>query len=537
MSVPGQPGPVPRARRQDTLAKDRTGGRAGAAGPRTPVPGPRKDQESRVAEAMATGRNRDTGGKPAEVLSCGGATGLDRAPADGPDRGCPRRDRSGGPPAKPPGAPGTPGAAGPPDVPGPPGKRGSPGAPGDWGVGPVPDRAADQQSVMLLVVCEDPGDVFTVEKSLVSAGAKVRIRHARNLTEVERLLTDDVNCVLLDIDLPGGRTGTDCGAGTLRTLREVLRLAPTTAVVALTEEAHAAGRGAEAVRVGAQDYLIRAELNGSLLHRAIRYAVERKRADISQRQLSESRVRTHENARLQRGLLPTPLLEGSEMRFASRYRPGRSRSLLGGDFYDIVRSPGGTVHAMIGDVCGHGPDEAALGVALRIAWRALTFAGLSGEDLLATLQQVLEAERGDDEIFATLCAVDIAADGRDARLYLAGHPAPLLARPGAAPVLLPYEEGGPALGLLPAGRGAWPGQDVVLGGAWSLMLYTDGLIEGRVGEGSRRLGQEGMAELIGRELAGGRRGQDLLDAALTEVERLNGGVLTDDVAVVLLGRG
>ena len=139
---------------------------------------------------------------------------------------------------------------------------------------------------------------------------------------------------------------------------------------------------------------MRAELDGSLLHRAIRYAVERKRADISQRQLAESRLRSRENARLQRGLLPVPLLEGSWLRFASRYRPGRRRSLLGGDFYDVVRSPDGTVHAMIGDVCGHGPDEAALGVALRIAWRALTFAGLSGEELLGSLQRVLTADPG-----------------------------------------------------------------------------------------------------------------------------------------------
>lgn len=390
-----------------------------------------------------------------------------------------------------------------------------------------PDPSTDPQPMALLLVCDDPGDVLTVEKALVAAGAQVLIRHARNITEVERLLTVEVNCILLDIDLPGSSADLDL-------LRQVLQLAPGTAVVALTDEAHAAGRGAEAVRVGAQDYLVRAEMDGSLLHRALRYAVERKRADISQRQLAESRVRTHENARLQRGLLPNPLLEGSWLRFASRYRPGRKRSLLGGDFYDTVRSPDGTVHAMIGDVCGHGPDEAALGVALRIAWRALTFAGLSGEQLLGTLQQVLVAERADEEIFATLCAVDIAPDKRSAQLYLAGHPAPLLTEPGEAPTLLPHEEGGPALGLLPDGR--WPAQEVRLGEEWALMLYTDGLIEGRVGGGSQRLGQEGMVELITQLLGDGYQGQALLDAALTEVERLNGDVLTDDVAMVLLAR-
>ena len=161
----------------------------------------------------------------------------------------------------------------------------------------------------------------------------------------------------------------------------MLRIAPRHAVLALTAEGDAE-RAAEAVRVGAQDYLFRDELDGRLLSRAIRYAVERKRADLAQRQLTESRLHAQENARLERGLLPTPLLEGTELRFAARYRPGRVRALLGGDFYDTVRTPDGTVHAMIGDVCGHGPDEAALGVELRIAWRALTFAGLCGDELL-----------------------------------------------------------------------------------------------------------------------------------------------------------
>jgi serine phosphatase RsbU (regulator of sigma subunit) len=190
---------------------------------------------------------------------------------------------------------------------------------------------------------------------------------------------------------------------------------------------------------------------------------------------------------------------------------------------------------MIGDVCGHGPDEAALGVELRIAWRALTLAGLSGGTLLATLQQVLENERQDDEIFATLCALDIAPDGRTADLYLAGHPSPLLAGPGRVPQLLPYEHGGPALGLLP--ETDWAAERVELGEVWTLMLYTDGLIEGRIGQGNQRLGQDGMVQLISAQLAAGLRGEDLLDAAVTEVRELNAGELTDDVALVLLDRG
>ncbi|MFD3917550.1 PP2C family protein-serine/threonine phosphatase [Streptomyces sp. NPDC058595] len=395
----------------------------------------------------------------------------------------------------------------------------------------APARETSGGDLTLLVIEDDPAGTFSAPELPDAAGTRVRIRTARNLTEAERLLTDDIHCVLVDLALSGPDDGDHDG---LAPLRHVLRLAPRHAVLALAAEGDSE-RAAAAVRVGAQDFLFREELDSRLLSRAIRYAVERKRADVAQRQLTESRLRAQENARLERGLLPTPLLQGSNLRFASRYRPGRSRALLGGDFYDTVRTPDGTVHVMIGDVCGHGPDEAALGVELRIAWRALTFAGLSGDILLSTLQKVLEHERESEEIFATLCTVDIAPDGRRAGLCLAGHPSPLVVRAGRAPELLPYDEGGPALGLLPRAR--WPRREVELGEAWSLMMYTDGLIEGRVGAGKQRLGQEGMVEVITAQLARGLSGEELLEAAVAQVRELNGGELTDDVAVLLLDRG
>jgi serine phosphatase RsbU (regulator of sigma subunit) len=77
---------------------------------------------------------------------------------------------------------------------------------------------------------------------------------------------------------------------------------------------------------------------------------------------------------------------------------------------------------------------------------------------------------------------------------------------------------------------------VELGAEWSLMLYTDGLIEGRIGEGRERLGQDGMVEMVRRQLSEGLRGEALLRAAVNEVRNLNGGELADDVAVLLLDR-
>ncbi|MCX4748224.1 SpoIIE family protein phosphatase [Kitasatospora sp. NBC_01287] len=452
------------------------------------------------------------------------------------------------------------------------------------------DRSA--APLKLLVIENDTSDAQLIEELIAASGTPVELRWARGLTQAAAQLTPqpgvpgrrprtlpvDFSCVLLDLATPPAaeRHRTTTAADPLDGLRELLRLAPNAAVVVLTDAADTQ-LGAAAVAAGAQDFLTKDETDGPLLARALRYAVERKRADESQRRLVEAELRGQENARLQRHLLPTPLLEGAELSFTRRYRPGRRRALLGGDFYDAVRTDDGTVHVVIGDVCGHGPDEAALGVALRIAWRTLVFAGLTGQTLLTTLQHVLEHERRSDEIFATLCMLVItpgtppdgaprghrratadsrAAGGRPApgagqqplpsdrpeveyaQLYLAGHPAPLLLSADRRPAVVPFDQAGPALGLLPCDDtdASWPPHHLELRPGWSLMLYTDGLIEGRVGAGSRRLGQDGLLNLIGDHQANGLTRGRLVDSALAEVEDLNGGALTDDVAVLLLER-
>ena len=103
-----------------------------------------------------------------------------------------------------------------------------------------------------------------------------------------------------------------------------------------------------------------------------------------------------------------PILHDRAIGVGTGYRPGRERTLLGGDFYDAVEMPDGSVHLVIGDVAGHGPDEAALGVCLRVAWRTLTLAGAAPEAVLPTLQRVLVHERVAEEIFATVLTVIVA---------------------------------------------------------------------------------------------------------------------------------
>src|SRR6202034_2350128 len=251
------------------------------------------------------------------------------------------------------------------------------------------------------------------------------------------------------------------------------------------------------------DYLVKGEVAGHMLHRVIRYAVERRRAEETQRELQVAQVQAQENARLERGLLPSPLLADSRLSVSARCLAGGQQHLLGGDFYDVVEAADSWVHALIGDVCGRGPAEAALGVCLRVAWRALVLAGRPADEILATLNQLLEHERQDDTMFATLCMLSVAPDRTVGQVRMAGHLPPLLVTRDGVREL-------PTLSSPPLGLGCasdWPASAVRLDGSWSVLLYTDGLIEGRIGKGSERLGSEGLMDLIGATLRGEGNGE------------------------------
>jgi serine phosphatase RsbU (regulator of sigma subunit) len=374
------------------------------------------------------------------------------------------------------------------------------------------------KTVRVLLVEDDDGDALLVEALLEEARAPFILSRARTLAEAERLLSD-VECVLLDLGLPDSQG--------LDSLYRLLRTPDAPAILVLTG-LNDEREGIDAVASGAEDYLVKGQVDGELLLRGVRYAVERRRAEDAQRQLREAKLIAAERSRLERGLLPPPLLKGSDLDLEVRYQPGGQRMLLGGDFYDAVGLPDGSVHAIIGDVCGHGPDEAALGVCLRIAWRALVLAGEPPEKVLRTLDQVLVAERHGEGIFTTACAITVAPDRRSARYFLAGHPEPLLVV-GQQIVDLPQSKVGVPLGVLP--DYAWTGVDVPLPPGWQLAGYTDGLIEGRVPGDTDRLGVERLCEILREQL---RRGPDWLDPLIAEVTKLNGGELDDDMAVLLL---
>jgi len=376
----------------------------------------------------------------------------------------------------------------------------------------------------VLIVEDDAVDAFLVQELLAEADPALRLGRATDLSSAEVAVAAGTRCVVLDLNLPDA-TGLDG-------LRRLLDRSPSLAVVVLTG-LHDDQLGVQAVAAGAQDYLTKGDIDGPLLARTIRYAVERQE---SHRYRLEAELHARENARLERGLLPIPKISSAEVACHTSYQPGRPRTLLGGDFYDVVETADGTLHAVIGDVCGHGPDEAALGVCLRVAWRSLVLAGLRDAELFGVLQRLLIGERNNEEIFTTACMVTLPPGGTTASVLSAGHPPPLLFALDGTPSVAEALTGstGPALGLTAEPK--WRIEEVALTGIWGLLLYTDGIVEGRIGNGAERLGVDRLTKILETQLARLPAGPELLRATIAEVTTLDGGSLADDIAALLIAR-
>ncbi|MEV6396171.1 fused response regulator/phosphatase [Streptomyces sp. NPDC051907] len=383
------------------------------------------------------------------------------------------------------------------------------------------DTLAAEPLYRVLLIEDDQGDALLVEELLDDTGLRFELATRTTLAEARaRLASHPVDCILLDLHLPDV-SGTEAIAA-------VRDLAPHTAVIVLTGLSESQA-GAEAMAAGAQDYLVKGRVDADLLHRTIRYAVYRSQTERTTADAQKARLRAEENARLERGLLPQPLLDTSTITVTSRYLPSTELALLGGDFLDVVEDDDGLLHAVVGDVSGHGPDAAAAGVCMRIAWRSLVLGGHRGPDLLHLMERILIAERGAQPLFATCTLLSLDQKTNRATLYLAGHHEPLLTTPAGTRELAAAH--GMALGIAPE-LGSWPATAVPLPATGALTLYTDGLTEGHNGSSTERLGVEGLLALI-RDLPPTDPAAHV-DRLIKETQALNTGRHTDDLAVLRL---
>ncbi|NUP35264.1 MAG: SpoIIE family protein phosphatase, partial [Streptomycetaceae bacterium] len=242
---------------------------------------------------------------------------------------------------------------------------------------------------------------------------------------------------------------------------------------------------------------------------AVALAATRERLDEAE---EESAARNRLARQLQEAIMPTGAETGTGgLRVAVRSRPAQADAAVGGDWYDTVELPDGSVLLCVGDIAGHGIAAATGMIVLRNALRGLAMACSDPARLMHWLNAVACHPLG----AVTATAVCAVYDPRSHTLTWAraGHLPPLWVR-GDRTEPLPLVDG-PMLGAFPEAE--YDEQRIALAPGDTLVMYTDGLVERRgssVSDGVARLAAllprrtRGPEELLDRLLALGNADTD-----------------------------
>ncbi len=207
--------------------------------------------------------------------------------------------------------------------------------------------------------------------------------------------------------------------------------------------------------------------------------LERKHLD-AERQRVADRERAVAGV-LQRSLLPSALPDLPGIELGVAFRPG-GELVVGGDFYDCFLIDGSTDHPtwgiLIGDVCGTGPEAAAVTGLVRHSARALARTGMAPIEVLEHVNAALLEHTASDGRFCTCWFAMVRRDedgGLTLRIVNAGHPPPLLrSATGGSSVMRGHGTLLGAFAIIDLKE-----QELRLRTGETLVAYTDGVTEAR----------------------------------------------------------
>jgi sigma-B regulation protein RsbU (phosphoserine phosphatase) len=234
-------------------------------------------------------------------------------------------------------------------------------------------------------------------------------------------------------------------------------------------------------------------------------------------------------AGLQETLLPPRLPRIDHADVASRYRAAGDTSVIGGDFYDLFPSEDGRWVMAIGDVCGGGPEAAAVTGIARYTLRAVGRSDPRPAPALTALNDAIGARAADSRFCTAIAAcIEPSPTGLTVTWSNGGHPPPLVLRDDGRVEVLDALLG-PLLGVLP--DATFAESRIELGGGDALILYTDGVIEAHR-RGQEQFGEDELAALVAT--CAGRTADGIARRIELAVIDHIGGPPTDDVAILVL---
>ncbi len=203
-----------------------------------------------------------------------------------------------------------------------------------------------RKEVTILLIEDNPADIYLIREMLSEKTHDIILEDADSLAKgLARIAAGEIDLVLLDLGLPDSQ-----GIDSVKNIYDRFGRLPIIVITGLSDEQI----GIQAVQEGAQDYLIKGQTNGSLLLKAIRYAIERKQLENEKGALILELRESLAKVKLLSGLLPicasckkirddkgywnqveTYLLEHSEARFTHGICPECGKKLYP-QYYDHI---------------------------------------------------------------------------------------------------------------------------------------------------------------------------------------------------------
>lgn len=254
----------------------------------------------------------------------------------------------------------------------------------------------ESQKCRILLVEDDPDDVWVMRSLLGDRwdGPFELINVELLSAGIRRCAEDVFDVVLLDLALPDSR-----GLETFIAMHAHAAGVPIVVLSGYDDELTAM----KAVQAGAEDYLVKGQVNDNLLVRSIRYAIERNRRNRAEEALANTSEEFRAAQEIQQRLFPAqaPQVDGYDI--AGALYPARATA---GDYFDYIPMLDQCTGVVLGDVSGHGMGPALLMSETRACLRTLAQSYLDVGDILTRANRVLAADTGDFH-FVTVAIIRI----------------------------------------------------------------------------------------------------------------------------------
>lgn len=267
-----------------------------------------------------------------------------------------------------------------------------------------------EKRIRILLVEDDPDDVWVMRNLLGDRWDEpFELVQVEMLSAaIERCEEDRFDVILLDLSLPDSR-----GLETFFAMHARSGGVPIVVLSGLNDESAAM----KAVSAGAEDYLVKGQVNDRMLARSIRYAIERSRRHRAEDVMRDTSEEFRMAQEIQHRLYPdkSPALPGFDI--AGALFPAKATA---GDYFDYIPMLGGALAVVVGDVSSHGMGPALLMSETRACLRTLVQVHSDVGEILTLANRLLAADTNDFH-FVTLAMLRLDPQDRSMVYASAGQ--------------------------------------------------------------------------------------------------------------------